>query len=609
MSLELDDQTNDLISETPEGDSGTAGLEQPGEQVGSAAGAEVEAPGAKDAAKVAEVAPAVVPVADERPVVQPQVMPAAAQPRVMPAAEQPRVAQPVQQVVAPTRPVVPVAQPASAQPASTQVVAQQPQRAQHMGVQPTAQMPRQQVGYPAQAGQARQPYVPQYPNAAYRTAQPQPGAYQQAPQAGAYQQAPQDRTYSYAAPRPTVETAPRQAPSGANNGGGKGGSFLLGLVGGLLGALALVFALRAAGVLGGETTTVVQNTTPAQTIQITAESEDISVAKAVAAKALPSVVLINCTYSNGTGVGSGVILDTDGNIITNYHVVEGATSITVSVGGLEFDAEVVGSDPSSDLAVIKADLEGYEVTPIEVGDSSELVVGDWVMTVGSPFGLDQSVSSGIVSSLYRSELMQDESGTALYANLIQVDAAINPGNSGGALVNSEGKLVGICTLFSSDTQSFAGIGFAIPGNYAIDIANRIIAGEQVTHAYIGLSMQTVNSQNAEAYSLPVAYGAYIAEVAEDGPADEAGIQVGDIVIALGGRRVTSADSMVLEVRSHSIGETVTVTVMRGDEQLDFEVTLGSDERLQALQAEQREQQREQERTDEKSPEGILDNGE
>ena len=230
---------------------------------------------------------------------------------------------------------------------------------------------------------------------------------------------------------------------------------------------------------------------------------------------------------------------------------------------------------------------------MEIGDSDALVVGDWVMTIGSPFGLDQSVSAGIVSSLARNELMQSTYGTTIYANLIQTDASINPGNSGGALVNSKGQLVGISTLFSSSTESFAGIGFAIPGNYAVQIANKIISGEQVTHAYIGLSMQTVNAQNAAANNLSVNQGAYVAEVTEGSPAAEAGIQAGDIVIAMGGQQITSADGMILAVRSHSIGETVKVTVMRGNEQLDFDVTLGSDEALQALQQQQYEEQQQQ----------------
>ena len=248
---------------------------------------------------------------------------------------------------------------------------------------------------------------------------------------------------------------------------------------------------------------------------------------------------------------------------------------------------------SSDLAVIKAELNGDAVTPIEVGDSDALVVGDWVATIGSPFGLEQSISAGIVSSLSRNQLMQSTMGNTIYANLIQTDAAINPGNSGGALVNEEGKLVGISTLFSSDTESFAGIGFAIPGNYAIEVANKIIAGEQVTHAYIGLSMQTVNAQNAQANGLSVNQGAYVAEVSAGSPAEEAGIKKGDIVTKVNDEEIISADGMILAVRGHKIGETVKVTVMRGDEEMTFDVTLGSDEELQRQQEEEYEQRQQQ----------------
>jgi putative serine protease PepD len=153
-------------------------------------------------------------------------------------------------------------------------------------------------------------------------------------------------------------------------------------------------------------------------------------------------------------------------------------------------------------------------------------------------------------------------------------------------VNDQGQLVGISTLYSSSTESFAGIGFAIPGNYAIKIADKIISGEEVTHAYIGLSMQTVNAQNARSNGLSVNQGAYVAEVVSGGPADQAGIQRGDIIVAMDGEEITSADGMVLAVRSHDIGDTVTVTVVRGTETKDLTVTLGSDEALQA----QREQE-------------------
>ncbi|MCI6507130.1 MAG: trypsin-like peptidase domain-containing protein, partial [Olsenella sp.] len=357
----------------------------------------------------------------------------------------------------------------------------------------------------------------------------------------------------------------------------------LGDAGGVVGAAALTGVLLGTGVIGRTSATF--TTGSSQSITINPSDNDTSTARAVAAKSLPSVVTVSCTYDSGEGLGSGVVLDTEGNIITNNHVIEDADTITVTINGKSYDAELVGTDSSSDLAVVKADLQGDSVTPIEVGDSSALQVGDWVMSVGSPFGLEQSVSQGIVSALTRNELMQSSSGNTLYTNLIQVDAAINPGNSGGALVNDRGQLVGICTLYSSDTESFAGIGFAIPGNYAVDVAQKIVNGEQVTHAYIGLSMQTVNAQNAKANKLSVSQGAYVAEVTDSSPADEAGIQKGDIIVGIGGTQITSADGAILAVRSHSIGETVRVTVMRGNDEKTFDVTLGSDEELQRQQEE------------------------
>ena len=359
----------------------------------------------------------------------------------------------------------------------------------------------------------------------------------------------------------------------------------MGLLGGVLGAAALVGIRVATNVIGaGDTVTVSGGQ---QQVTIDPNDDDITTANAVAAKALPSVVTVYCTFPEGEGMGSGVIYDTNGNIITNNHVVEDADSISVSLNGENFEAELVGTDPSSDLAVLHVDFGDTQVTPIEIGSSADLQVGDWVMSVGSPFGLESSVSQGIVSALSRSTLLENASGNTLYTNLIQTDATINPGNSGGALVNAEGKLVGICTLYSSDTESFAGIGYAIPSDYAVEVADKIIAGETVTHAYIGLSMQTVNPQNASRNGLSVDSGAYVVEVAEGGPAAAAGIQVGDVITAIGGDKIGSADAAILAVRSHSIGETVSVTVVRGSDEMTFDVTLGSDEALQQEQEEQR----------------------
>ena len=367
-------------------------------------------------------------------------------------------------------------------------------------------------------------------------------------------------------------------------------SLLFGLLGGVIGAVAVVAVLVVGGFVAmpssatsGKTGST-GTTSSSQTVTVNSgDSTDTTLANAVAQKALPSVVSINVTTSDGEGVGSGVVLDTDGNILTNYHVIEGAQSISVSTGDASYDATVVGSDESSDLAVIKIDAGDAALTPIEVGDSSTLQVGDWVMSLGSPFGLEQSVSTGIVSSLYRSTMLQNTSGNTIYTNLIQTDATINPGNSGGALVDDEGKLVGINSLIESYSGSSSGVGFAIPGNYAVEVAQKLIAGQTVTHAYIGGSFQTVTANNARSNSLSVNQGAYVAKLADDGPAAQAGIQKGDVITALDDEEITSSDALVLAVRSHSVGDTVTVTLMRGSKQMQVQVTLGSDEALQQQQ--------------------------
>ena len=380
------------------------------------------------------------------------------------------------------------------------------------------------------------------------------------------------------------------------------GGSLKGVVGGAVAgaavSAALVAALMGTGVIGGGASapqhTGTQNFS-SSAIDTASLSSDATTSEAVAQKCLPSVVSINVSTAQGEGIGSGVVLDTEGNIITNWHVAGDAEQIKVTIEGNTYDATLVGGDASSDIAVIKAELNGATVTPMEIGDSSELVVGDWVMTLGSPLGLDQSVSSGIVSALYRNQLMADSSGNTLYTNLIQVDAAINGGNSGGALVNDRGQLVGINSLLAdaSGTGSFSGIGFAIPGNYAVEIANKVIAGEPVTHAYIGISCATVNEQTAQANHLSADSGAYVAELAEGGPAQSAGIQVGDIITKIGNLEVTSADSLLLAVRSNSVGDAVDVTYVRDGQEQTTTVTLGSDEALQEQQQQQEEQLREQ----------------
>lgn len=413
---------------------------------------------------------------------------------------------------------------------------------------------------------------------------PVPGSTEQVPRASARHNVPEP------APR-----YPQPQAEGKRGGGVWKGAVAGGIAGAAVSA-ALVGVLMATGVLHtGTTTKYVTDTSGAQTISLSTASEDTTVAEAVAAKCLPSVVSVSVETPQGMGIGSGVVLDTDGNIITNWHVAGDATAISVMIDGKSYPATLVGGDASSDVAVIRAELNGALVTPMEIGDSSQLVVGDWVMTLGSPLGLDQSASSGIVSALYRNQLMTGTDGNTLYTNLIQVDAAINGGNSGGALVNEKGQLVGINTLYANGAglETFSGIGFAIPGNYAVEIANKVINGEQVTHAYIGLSCATVNAQNAQANHLAVNEGAYVAEVAAGGPGEAAGVQVGDIITRIGEHDVTSADEFILAVRSYSEGDVVEVKIVRNGEEQTLMVELGSDEELQAQQEAERLEQEQQ----------------
>lgn len=404
----------------------------------------------------------------------------------------------------------------------------------------------------------------------------QPTSRIQAPEAPTHAAAPvaQGSAASHTETRTVVKTKAKKLPV-----------FLAALLGLVVGAV-LIIALVMAGVFRITGTDVEQTGSGAtQTIDI--NPEDTTLAEVVAAKSLPSVVSITAQGESEDegGIGSGVILDTDGNILTNNHVIENAIALVVNTdAGESYEAELVGADPSSDLAVIRVkDASAAELTPIEVGDSNDIAVGEWVMAIGSPFGNEQSVSTGIVSALYRSTALPSTSGTSIYANMIQTDAAINPGNSGGALVNDSGELIGINSVIESYSGSSSGVGFAIPVNYAINIANQIIDGQTPVHPYLGVSLTSINAYIARQNNLAVDQGAYVTEVVQDGPAAAAGIEKGDIVTALDGDAIASADGLIIALREHEVGDKVTLTVVRGKDEHEVEVELGSDEALQAEQ--------------------------
>jgi len=337
--------------------------------------------------------------------------------------------------------------------------------------------------------------------------------------------------------------------------------------------------------------------------QITVKGESTSLSEAVASKALPSVVSITVDvtsqstdpFSSGTQTtqdsGSGVIIKPDGYIITNNHVISGGTKITVNAGGKNYTAKVVGSDTGTDIAVLKIDATGLPA--IQIGTSNDLRVGQYVMAIGCPFGLEKSVSTGVVSGLGRSDLMATQTYVTAYTNLIQTDAAINPGNSGGALVDQNGKLIGINALINSTSGSSAGVGFAIPIDTAIDIANQIMSTGKVVHPFLGVSTQTITSDVAQAYNMPVDQGAYVIEISSGSPAASAGLKQGDIITKINGSTITSSDDVFKTVRAQKIGDTISITYYRDNKEQTTTAKLVSDAANQSQQQQQQQQLQQQ----------------
>ncbi|MSS44634.1 PDZ domain-containing protein [Cutibacterium sp. WCA-380-WT-3A] len=305
-----------------------------------------------------------------------------------------------------------------------------------------------------------------------------------------------------------------------------------------------------------------------------------------------SVVSITVTTSNGGGEGSGVVIDSNGNIVTNNHVVSGATSggqLTVSVGNKTYDAKVVGTDPSTDLAVIRVTNPPTSMKPIRFADSSKLTVGAPVMAVGNPLGLSGSVTTGIVSALNRpvtttngddsGDLLgsRDSSSGVVVTNAIQTSAAINPGNSGGALVNANGELVGInssiASLPSSDRSQSGniGIGFAIPANLAKSIADQIVKTGKATHAFLGISVRDADAVESNVKIR----GAGVASVTPNSAADKAGLRQGDVITKIDDTEIPSGESLVGLVRSLKAGQTAKISYIRGSKEATVDVTMGT----------------------------------
>jgi Do/DeqQ family serine protease len=364
-------------------------------------------------------------------------------------------------------------------------------------------------------------------------------------------------------------------------------------------AVAIVFVLQVMrpGWLGGGI--VATNSTGVQILQEAGGGGDqrqVASFSTAAQRALPSVVHIFTTQEvrapknpmlndpffrhffgdrfgeekqQRSGLGSGVVVSADGYVLTNNHVVEGADQIEVSLNdGRRLKAEVVGTDPESDLAVLKVAADA-KLEPIIFAQPRSLKVGDIVLAIGNPFGVGQTVTSGIVSALDRTHL-----GINTFEDFIQTDAAINPGNSGGALVDSNGALVGINTAIYSQSGGSMGIGFAIPVSLAQNVLEQIIKSGGVTRGWIGVEVQEITPELAESFKLPNSEGALIAGIVRGAPADKAGVKPGDILLAVADKPVKDAQAMLELIASQEPGQKIPFKLRRAGKEVALDVTIG-----------------------------------
>ena len=317
----------------------------------------------------------------------------------------------------------------------------------------------------------------------------------------------------------------------------------------------------------------------------TAKTGEAADWKTVASEVSGSVVSIQAALSNGTAKGSGAIVSAKGYIVTNNHVISGAQQIQVTLSnGQMYTAQVVGTDTTTDLAVIKLDNPPSDLKAVEFADSDKLAVGEDVMAIGNPLGYDDTATTGIVSALNRPVTVTDDSGSDIVTNAVQIDAAINPGNSGGPTFNAAGQVIGInssiaSTATSSDSAGSIGIGFAIPSNLVKRVANEIIKDGKVKHVALGVTITTgtVEADGVTRAGAKVTAGTSGSAVVSGSPADKAGLKVGDVIVAYDGNAVSSTYSLLGYVRALALNDKVTLTIVRGGKTMDVEVTLDKEE--------------------------------
>lgn len=457
--------------------------------------------------------------------------------------------------------------------------------------------------YPGQGQQGPYAGQGQYPNASYpgqgqsANRAPYPGPAAPNPSQGAGSAQGFGSSQGSWGQGPSGQYAPPASGPATTTQRGRGTGMKAGAV-----ALVAVLAAGAGGLSGWAVSSQTQNDAATTSSSVAPSASGTRVIQGNAsnpdwtatAKAVSnSVVSISVKTGQGTGAGSGVVLNTKGDIVTNNHVVAAGGSggtIAVSMGDKAYEATIVGTDPSTDLAVIRLGQVPKDLTPITLGNSDQLAVGAPVMAIGNPLGLSGSVTTGIISALNRpvttstgdqGQASGSDSAGVVVTSAIQTSAPINPGNSGGALVNADGQLIGINSSIaslssgSSNSQSGSiGIGFAIPVNQVKIITDQLIASGKARHAYLGVTTATGTATVAGVTTT----GASVRSVQADSPADRAGIREGDVVISMNSTTVTSGESLVGLVRSRKVGERVTLTVVRDGSQQKIQVTLAASAR-------------------------------
>lgn len=360
----------------------------------------------------------------------------------------------------------------------------------------------------------------------------------------------------------------------------------------LLGGVIFGVVLLAYAFAAMPSTVLAQDKSGIQTESESKSSESILSLTEIFERSEFGVVSISVTksseFGDSGGIGSGFVFDREGHVITNNHVVENAKKISVTfVDGISYNAQIVGTDPFADIAVIKLDVNPGKLYPLHMGDSSKLRVGEQISAIGNPFGLSGSMTSGIVSQLGR--LLPVQGSFFSIPDVIQIDTAINPGNSGGPLLNMNGEVVGINTAIYSSDGSFSGVGFSIPSNLVLKIVPTLIKDGEFHHPWVGISSANISTDLAEILKLDDAKGVLIITVVKDSPADKAGLRGssetatlneveyaigGDIILSVDGKEIRHIDDLLIHLqREKNVGDAINLEILRDGKTMDVVLTL------------------------------------